>query len=876
MKVILRFLTGGLLLFLFSPAFNQAIISERLQNELKNNKTGKCCPVLIAFHNQLNTDSLIREFDRYRIPADKRAKTVIRQLHKKAANSQEVLLPHLLSLQKKYPDKIMNIQTYWLINMISLQASPEIINKIAENKHIAQIDLDEGEYCIINPVVQEKKNLKSLNGTEPGLLAINADALWNMGYSGRNTVLYSVDTGVDSFHPAIKDRFLGNYFPLSQCWYGYENAFPYDIANSRHGTHTTGTVLGLDITNNDTIGVAFNAHWMAADPVVSDLTQIKSFSVIMLCFQWALNPDGDTSTVYDIPDAVNNSWGRDYNEEYSGCDIVIKYAFNNLEAAGVAIVFSAGNDGPDSATTGVPAYLAANPVNLFSVGAVNGHDTAFPITSFSSRGPTICGDTGILAIKPEVVAPGYQVRSCQADNSYGELSGTSMAGPHATGAVLLLKEAFPYLPGSEILRALYYSAKDLGNPGEDNVYGRGMMDVEAAFNYLSAANTPVPPVTKARDAAVSEIIQPDIDLFTCDSVFYPVVSIINHGDSVLDSAIISIMYNDSITQDTLWTETLDSGEKDTIYFGPCEFLPGHNEFTVHIAPDSGIREWNTFNNWKTTEFHVPDIVELPYIMDFEEVPLNFSGTYWFTDNPHKNYTWIVDSARGIPESKQAMNINIWNNQLNAGEIDEIYSPVFIVPDTGSVILNFYRSHQNYFSIFNDTVKIYVSVDCGNTFPNLVYSKGGDDLASIPGIATERLVPELLSDWKEDTVDLSQFTGAENIMLKFSVINGGGGDIYIDNIRMKAGKENGITRRQENFPEILVFPNPAENHIQVRCADIKRIRQLTLSNVSGQKLKSINTFRNDSRIIPMDDCKSGIYILKIITDKGLEYHKIVKQ
>ena len=45
-----------------------------------------------------------------------------------------------------------------------------------------------------------------------------------------------------------------------------------------------------------------------------------------------------------------------------------------------------------------------------------------------------------------------------------------MAAPHVSGAVLLLKEAFPYLPGEEIMKALYYSAIDLGPPGEDNLY----------------------------------------------------------------------------------------------------------------------------------------------------------------------------------------------------------------------------------------------------------------------------------------------------------------------------------------------------------------------------------------------------------------------
>ena len=68
-----------------------------------------------------------------------------------------------------------------------------------------------------------------------------------------------------------------------------------------------------------------------------------------------------------------------------------------------------------------------------------------------------------------------------------------MAAPHVSGAILLLKEAFPFLSGEELLWALYLSAVDLGIPGEDNIYGMGMIDVHAAFQHLIQIHTPVDP-----------------------------------------------------------------------------------------------------------------------------------------------------------------------------------------------------------------------------------------------------------------------------------------------------------------------------------------------------------------------------------------------
>src|SRR5690606_22491680 len=138
-------------------------------------------------------------------------------------------------------------------------------------------------------------------------------------------------------------------------------------------------------------------------------------------------------------------------------------------------------------------------VSSFSVGNVS-QSAPFAIAGSSSRGPSQCGGEGSLLIKPEVSAPGINVRSSYLNGSYAQLTGTSMSAPHVSGAVLLLKEAFPFLSGDIILMALYLTAFDLGEPGEDNDYGMGLIDVLAAYNYLiDEGYTPVPPVTNQTD-----------------------------------------------------------------------------------------------------------------------------------------------------------------------------------------------------------------------------------------------------------------------------------------------------------------------------------------------------------------------------------------
>ncbi|GAB9476999.1 hypothetical protein Gpo141_00014057, partial [Globisporangium polare] len=71
---------------------------------------------------------------------------------------------------------------------------------------------------------------------------------------------------------------------------------------------------------------------------------------------------------------------------------------------------------------------------------------------WSSRGPTVNGRR-----KPDIMAPGYMIRSAwnETDTGYNTISGTSMATPHVTGSIALLLSANPDMAKDEIEVALY-------------------------------------------------------------------------------------------------------------------------------------------------------------------------------------------------------------------------------------------------------------------------------------------------------------------------------------------------------------------------------------------------------------------------------------
>jgi subtilisin family serine protease len=134
---------------------------------------------------------------------------------------------------------------------------------------------------------------------------------------------------------------------------------------------------------------------------------------------------------------LNNSWGC---PEIEGCDPTsLQQAAENLRAAGIFVVVSAGNDGPNCSTINAPLSLYDA---VFSVGAI---DRFGNVADFSSRGPVTADGSGRM--KPDIVAPGVDIFSSLPGGTYGPNSGTSMAGPHLAGVVALLWSANPALIG---------------------------------------------------------------------------------------------------------------------------------------------------------------------------------------------------------------------------------------------------------------------------------------------------------------------------------------------------------------------------------------------------------------------------------------------
>ncbi len=158
----------------------------------------------------------------------------------------------------------------------------------------------------------------------------------------------------------------------------------------------------------------------------------------------------------------------------------------------------------------------------------------------------------------------------------------------------------------------------------------------------------------------------------------------------------------------------------------------------------------------------------------------FPPTDWALDNPDSDKTWERNpSYGGEGISSACMYINNFS-YAGSGQVDEMTLQIHDFDCYNNTELVFKHAYTYNSGGQYDSLKIYISNDCGSTY-NLVFNKGGDDLKTRPAMASEFF--PAAGEWDRDTVDLTAYVGQSNIMIKFAAVNDNGNNLYVDDIQV---------------------------------------------------------------------------------------------
>ena len=255
---------------------------------------------------------------------------------------------------------------------------------------------------------------------------------------GMNVTIAVIDSGIDTRHPELANTISDSF----------------DALGSKEGPHVHGTgIAGAIAAHSRLMGSAPEARIIA----------IRAF---------APSSTGAESSSYTIIKSLNYAvlhGAQIVNMSFAGPkDPLIERGLIATAERGVLMIAAAGNAGAKSP----PLYPAANP----NVIAVSGTDAQDRLFSASNRGVHI-----------SIAAPGTDVFLPAPDGKYQMTSGTSFSAAYVSGIAALILERNPALKPNDVRAILEKTARDLGAPGRDQLFGAGQAD---AFAAVTAAGAP--------------------------------------------------------------------------------------------------------------------------------------------------------------------------------------------------------------------------------------------------------------------------------------------------------------------------------------------------------------------------------------------------
>lgn len=310
-----------------------------------------------------------------------------------------------------------------------------------------------------------------------GAHSINAIKAYDAGATGVGINVGVIDSGINAALPDFAGRVHGASADVA----GNSNYTDED----GHGTAVAGVIAA---NRNDTghQGVAFNASLvvMRADKPGSCATEDPAVEDSGCAFLESAIANGIDNARLANAKVINLSLGGE-----GGFSTRLTQAIARATSEGIIIVVSAGNDG-ETSTGGNPDGFATDLVAagqrglVIIAGALDTNNNT--IAGFSNRAGSGAGNY--------ITALGTDVRTIDHEGKATLWSGTSFSAPVITGAIALIRQAFPNLTPEQVVQLVYSTARDLGTPGVDNVYGRGGLDLTRAFQPVgttSLAGTPI-------------------------------------------------------------------------------------------------------------------------------------------------------------------------------------------------------------------------------------------------------------------------------------------------------------------------------------------------------------------------------------------------
>lgn len=433
-------------------------------------------------------------------------------------------------------------------------------------------------------------------------------------------------------------------------------------------------------------------------------------------------------------DVISMSWGG------AGSSQTIQDLFNFAHQQGIVLVAASGNDNTES------VFYPAGYDNVIAVAST---DQADEKSGFSNYGDWI-----------DVSAPGSSILSTIAsnDSSYGILSGTSMACPLVAGLCGLLKSYNLAATPDEIAACIINSADNIDNVNPQFIgkLGGGRINALAALQCINPNQAPRAAFSSDLQAGCVGL-QVSFEDRSLGTVENRVWSFEGGSPASSNSATPTVVY-------------------DNPGFYSVQLIVNNAFGSDTIVQDSFIRIFDKG-------------LPLPFSEDFESE--NWQSSGWQVDNPDNSITWERKAVSGTSPGSNAIGIDYYLYN-SIGQRDAIISPLLDFSNYSDIELTFDHAYRRYNTISSDSLLVYVSTDCGSTYPFKLFAGGenGNGSFATASTSTTSFTPQNEDLWCSGPVgancfalDLSQFAGEERVTIRFEGFNNYQNNLFLDNIQV---------------------------------------------------------------------------------------------
>ena len=483
----------------------QTAVTERLQDAVTERGEDEYIRVNLRLAEQYDQQDLYQQSRSIR-DRDQRREHVVERLKSFSEVQQADLITYLRD--QKAAGLARNIKPLWIANMVNVEIKPALIQELNTRKDLARIDYDKMHNLLLTDdgssgssrpgLTDSELAATPVNATDKldrtnlawNVTLVNADQVWDMGYTGNDVIVAVMDTGINYNHHDITDNMWQH---IDYPGHGYN--FIDDTYNTMdyqgHGTHCAGTVAGTGASGTGT-GMAPGATIMNLQ--VLNSSGSGSESAVAAAIQFSVDYGAHVMS-------LSLGWMHQWNPDR----VLLRTAMTSAMNAGLIASVASGNEGgwggqPPPSEVRTPGDVPppwTHPDQteeggnsaVVSVGATDSNDN---MAGFSSKGPVTWQNEapfndynynpGQGLIRPDIVAPGADVLSLLHSNNtgYTSKSGTSMAAPAVAGIMALILEKNPNLLPEEVNQIIEETAMEMSS-SKSNTHGSGRIDALAAI-----------------------------------------------------------------------------------------------------------------------------------------------------------------------------------------------------------------------------------------------------------------------------------------------------------------------------------------------------------------------------------------------------------